>query len=371
MPLDRLNDDCGWDGGNVVPWPQGGYVAQQILPSYVDELEGFDGLDFESPNAKSLNRLNMETLTEFEALMLGELSTDVSSEDEIETVTTSTEDEAPFPFMELPLEIRMQVYRWLHLMTPITLTQFAPWYPNPVYRSYCVKPVTLEDKLNTLGDEPGTLVAKQTPRRPLLSPSRPHCCIPSAMLMASRQIYYESRHIPFLENEFVFVNWFASGLWAARTFIKGLQPWQHTMRYARLELLSRDLSGRYAEEWKELCEAWSTGLRGLRLKILSGGDMVGDVTAPRGVSWVVAGLPRKGAPAVRVRDAEGRVEGWVEKGLQRLRYLRCLEVELSVPDWDAAAKLDWCRCLEQAVNESKADTEPQVRVLCVERDARD
>ncbi|KAI2619029.1 hypothetical protein GGS26DRAFT_595718 [Hypomontagnella submonticulosa] len=370
MALDRIDDDSCWDGGKVVPWPQGGYVAQQILPSYVDELEGFDGLNFESPNAKTLNRLNMETLTEFEALMLGELSTDGSSEDEIETVTTSTEDEAPFPFMELPLEIRLQVYRWLHLMTPITLTQFAPWYPNPVYRSYHVKTVTLGDDINTLGVEPGALVASQIPK-PLLSPSRPHCCMPTAMLLASRQIYYETRQIPFLENEFVFVNWFASGLWAARTFTKGLRPWQHTMRYARLELLSRDLSGRHAEEWKELCKAWSTGLRGLRLKILSGGGASGGVAAARGVSWVVAGLPERGAPTVRVRDSEGRVEGWVEKGLKRLRYLRCLEVELSVPDWDDGAKLDWCRCLEQAVNEAKADTEPQVRVLCVERDARD
>lgn len=162
MALDRIDDDSCWDGGKVVPWPQGGYVAQQILPSYVDELEGFDGLNFESPNAKTLNRLNMETLTEFEALMLGELSTDGSSEDEIETVTTSTEDEAPFPFMELPLEIRLQVYRWLHLMTPITLTQFAPWYPNPVYRSYHVKTVTLGDDINTLGVEPGALVASRS-----------------------------------------------------------------------------------------------------------------------------------------------------------------------------------------------------------------
>lgn len=328
-----------------------------------------------------MEMVNRDALSDFEALMLGEISNDGCSDDDNDTASTSisSEDDGFFPFMELPQEIRLQVYHWLHLMTPIRLTQFAPWYPNPISRAYYVKPVTLDIGLGLPRCESGTLVLGETPRSmgvapgtpPLLSPCRPHCCMPTAMLRASKQIYLESRELPFLENEFVFVNWFASGLWAARSFIRGLRPWQtQTMRYARLELLSRDLSGRYADEWKELCESWASGLWGLRLKILSGGGG-GTSSTAGGVSWVVAGTPQKGAPMVQVRNEEGGAEEWIEKGLKRLKKLRCLEVELSVADWDVKAKLDWCRSLEEAVNERKTDGEPYVRVNCVEKEVRD
>ncbi|OTB01220.1 hypothetical protein M426DRAFT_64498 [Hypoxylon sp. CI-4A] len=303
--------------------------------------------------------------------MLGAISTDESSEDDtyFTTATSNSEDDTFFPFMELPLEIRLQVYRWLYLMTPIRLAQFAPWYPNPIKSAYHAKAVTLGSEdcgvLDTLdGISKPALVA------PLLCHDRPHCCMPTAVLRVSRQVYYESRQLPFLENEFVFVNWFASGLWAARLFIRGLRLWQmQTMRYVRLELLSRDLTGRYVEEWNDLCLAWKCGLRGLRLKILSGGGVTGIGTG--GVSWVVASSPQRGAPTVKIRDSEGNTEEWIEKGLKQLKRLRCLEVELSVADWDDKTKLDWCRSLEEAVNESKSDMERHVRVSCVERYVRD
>ncbi|KAI0839298.1 hypothetical protein F5Y06DRAFT_31680 [Hypoxylon sp. FL0890] len=361
MPRPQLNDDSGCQGGIVVPWGPTDCAAQQIVPSFVG-----GSVRPESTNIKSLNR---ENLSEFEALMLGEISNDGSSVGELDmdsATATSSEDESFFPFMELPFEIRLQVYRWLHLMNPIRLTQFAPWYPIPVNRAYFVKAVT-----PPLCDSDALEIPDETPRPiasavgPLLSPCRPYCCMPTAMLQASKQIYYESRQLPFRENEFVFVNWFASGLWAARSFIRGLRAWQtQTMRYARLELLSRDLSGRHVDEWKELCGAWATGLRGLRLKILAGGGSGTGV----GVSWVVAGSPQRGAPTVNVRDSDGKAELWIENGLKQLKRLRYLEVELSVADWDAQTKLEWCRCLEEAINESKADTEQQVRVRCVERE---
>ncbi|KAI1415091.1 hypothetical protein F5Y13DRAFT_12031 [Hypoxylon sp. FL1857] len=358
----QSDDDRDWHGGNVVPWGPTDCAAQQMVPSFVGE-----GINLDSANIKSLNR---ENLSEFEALMLGEISNDESSVGEMDmdsATATSSEDEAFFPFMELPFEIRLQVYRWLHLMNPIRLTQFAPWYPIPVNRAYFVKAVTLP-----LCDAGAPKIPDETPSPvasavgPLLSPCRPYCCMPTAMLQASKQIYYESRQLPFRENEFVFVNWFASGLWAARSFIRGLQVWQtQTMRYARLELLSRDLSGRHVDEWKELCGAWAAGLRGLRLKILGGGN---SAAGAGGVSWVVAGSPQKGAPTVNVRDLNGKAELWIENGLKQLKRLRYLEVELSVADWDATTKLDWCRSLEEAINEAKADTEQHVRVRCVERE---
>ncbi|KAI1374288.1 hypothetical protein F4677DRAFT_175773 [Hypoxylon crocopeplum] len=365
----KFDFDCNLDGGNVIPWAPSETTTQQIATNPIDSF-----FDFDSPNMKLLNR---ENLTEFEALMLGEVSNDGCSEDEMDSATTSTsssDEDSPFPFMDLPLEIRLQVYRWLHLMTPIRLTQFAPWYPNPVNRVYYVKAVTLDEEDSSRCDSHPLGVLDTIPRpikaSSLLSACRPHCCLPTDMLRTSKQIYHECRQLPFLENEFVFVNWFASGLWAARSFIRGLRSWQiQTMRYARLELLSRDLSGRYAEEWRELCESWAAGLKGLRLKILSGGGGSGAVVGT--VSWVVAGSPQKGAPTVDVRDADGNAEDWIENGLKQLKQLRCLEVELCVADWDDKDKLDWCRSLEEAVNESKSDMEQPIRVSCVEREARD
>ncbi|KAI1642644.1 uncharacterized protein F4817DRAFT_362079 [Daldinia loculata] len=360
-------DDCDWVGGNVTAWGLDHYSEQrEIATASVDNSE-FRSLKLEN--------LNKETLSDFEALMLGEISNDGCSEDEIDSATSS-EDEGFFPLMELPLEIRLQIYRWVHLMTPIQLTQFAPWYPNPVYHAYHVKAVALDTETDSPRHNfgvPKDLAGnqKQIAERPqLLSPYRPNCCMPTSILIANRQIYHESRHLPFLENEFVFVNWFTSGLWAARSFMKGLQPWQLTMRYARLELLSRDLMGRSLEDWRDLCGAWAPGLKGLRLKILSGGGG-GGTSATGGMSWVVAGPPQKGAPTVRIRDSDGRAAGWIETGLKLLKRLQRLEVELSVADWDARAKLEWCRSLEETVNESKADTEHHVRVCCVERIAQE
>ncbi|KAI1464396.1 uncharacterized protein F4812DRAFT_210516 [Daldinia caldariorum] len=370
MLLDQF-DDCDWVGRKIAAWGRAGDSFEQRENMTTPPNNPDDG------SLETTATLNKETLSDFESLMLGEMSNDGCSEDEMDSASSS-EDGGFFPFMELPLEIRLQIYRWVHLMTPVQLTQFAPWYPNPVYRAYHVRAVTTENDATTdpsLCSFGGSedIAGRQKPaaaeRSELLSPYRPNCCMPTSMLTANRQIYYESRDLPFLENEFVFVNWFTSGLWAARSFVKGMQPWQLTMRYARLELLSRDLIGRPLGDWRELCEAWAPGLKGLRLKILSGGG--GATSSTGGMSWVVAGPPQKGAPTVRVRDPDGSVAEWIGNGLRLLKRLRFLEVELSVADWDAGTKLEWCRSLEEAMNESKPDAERHVRVCCVERIAQE
>lgn len=183
--------------------------------------------------------------------------------------------------------------------------------------------------------------------------------VPAAFMSANKQIYSECREIPLVENEFIFVNWFASGLWAARSFVKSLQPWQQNkMRYVRLEVLSKDLTGGYEAEWQELCGLWSKGLRGMRLKILGGGGTFGD--------WAADGLPQKGAPVVEVNDSRGKLQHWVEHGLKSLKELRNLEVELVVADWSDGRKLEWCKILEEALSDMGAKTR-QVKVICVER----
>ncbi|KAI5865714.1 hypothetical protein GGS23DRAFT_616845 [Durotheca rogersii] len=408
-------DDSRWEGGTIVPWSRGDCIAQQVAPGPMDALNS-------EPNCAET--LSQEVLSEFEALMLGEVSNDGWSgygtgpaTPAMSASASSFDDETYFPFMDLPFEIRLQIYRWVYLMNPIRLTQFAPWCPNPLSRMYRVRAVVpnstppICDPLNMavaregLSEEdveepatedrqesrtrvatpssPSSVSPSPSPSSSLLSPWRPYCCIPTAVLQTSRQVYVESRCLPFLENEFVFVNWFSSGLWATRSFMRGLQPWQaQSMRYARLELLSRDLAGRLADEWRDVCAAWSGGLRGLRLKILGGNGGGGGGGAGNGSgggvgSWAVAGSPQRGAPTVRVRDAAGHPEAWIAGGLKRLRRLRRLEVELAVADWDDVAKVAWCRSLEEALNEPAAGADaadasatppPRVRVSCVERD---
>ncbi|KAI1454835.1 hypothetical protein F4805DRAFT_460342 [Annulohypoxylon moriforme] len=409
MIRNEFDNDYGWDGGNVVPWGSTQCEQYEKVKAAPDPV---DALDFESLSINSLNKENLSEFensefgtSDYEALMLAENSNDGSSEDEldidtstynsevetpesetsdfeklmragrscdggsevesdIETSTCSSEDDSFFPFMDLPPEIRQQIYHWIHLMNPIKLTQYAPWYPMPVQRGYFVKAVRAlpsdDNTLETLDEIPRSLATRTAP---LLSPWRPYACIPTSILRVSKQIYYESRELPFRNNEFAFVNWYVSGMRAAYSFIKGLQPWQRQkMHYARLELLSRDLAGLYVDEWRELCGAWSEGLMGLRLKILSSG------VGARG--WVVACSPERGAPTAEVRDEEGKTEEWIKNGLKQLKQLRFLEVEISAADWDDNAKLDWCRSLEEALNESKTEADQHVRVCCVER-ARD
>ncbi|KAI4869802.1 hypothetical protein F4820DRAFT_366855 [Hypoxylon rubiginosum] len=382
MLRDQLDDDSAFDGGNITPWgPRIGLSRIGISATYPTTSVFATNFDCKSLTMESLN-------FDFEAFMMEGGSCYGRAKGGRELTATSSGNETPFPFMDLPLEIRLEVYHWIHLMTPIGPTQSKPWYRNPANGAYYVKSVTLDSEEapeaseapEVLDDAPRPKSSSSTSALPLLLPCRPHCYMPTAMLRANKQIYYETRELPFLENEFVFVNWFTSGPWAARSFMRGLQPWQReTMRYARLELLSRDLSEKHSKEWTELCESWAPGLRGLRLKILNGGgggggaDGEGGVfgigtTVSGGLSWAVVGLPQRDAPPVQIRNEEGRMESWIEKGLKHLRQLRYLEIELAIADWDDKTKLEWCEDLEVAVNESKLDMEPYVRVSCVEKE---
>jgi hypothetical protein len=213
----------------------------------------------------------------------------------------------------------------------------------------------------------------------LLSPYRPLSGLPSALLRTSRQVYAESRLVPFHGNEFVFVNWFSSGLWAARAFTKGLRPWQREeLRHARLELLARDLSGNGLKEWRDLCALWSNGLRSLRLKILVGGGIYGahfgDGEMPTAateraldIRELVAGGGPTSEFGARPETGAGSGSEWVRSGLKQLAALRTLEVELCVKEWSATRRLAWCAALEDVINEDRLPGEARVRVVCVEK----
>ncbi|KAL2684786.1 hypothetical protein Neosp_005875 [[Neocosmospora] mangrovei] len=136
--------------------------------------------------------------------------------------------ERKLTLLSLPLEIRLHIYHWLHLMSPVRHAQLAPWYPTPVHCQYILRP--LDHILRPLDHE----AEPDGEAKGLLSPYRPLSGLPTSLLRANSQIYHEARLIPFSQNEFVFVNWFASGLWAARAFTRALAPWQRgALRWRR------------------------------------------------------------------------------------------------------------------------------------------
>jgi hypothetical protein len=276
--------------------------------------------------------------------------------------SSDTEDESERPrgpnLLDLPLEIRLQIYHWLLLLGPLKHAQLAPWYPTPTYSAYYVGLV--QPSRSDSDDEAESSIS--TPPAPkLLCPDRPVCGLPTALLRASKQIYEEARDIPFSENEFVFVNWFSSGLWAARAFTRPLAQWQKdATRYIRIELLARDFTGAGLQEWVALCEAWSVNLRGLRIKILIGGGIIEPA-----VSFAeLNGTPESDAVNIFC-DPEPR-PAWIREGLDKLRSISTIEVELASLDWDGDKKIQWCAALERMLD-ADADRQQKVKVLCVSK----
>lgn len=250
-------------------------------------------------------------------------------------------------FLSLPLEIRLHIYHWLHLMCPVRHAQLAPWYPTPVHCQYILQTVdtdtsSKEDKANR--DEQNDLG--------LLSPYRPLSGLPTSLLRTNRQIYSEARLLPFTQNEFVFVNWFASGLWAARAFTRALAPWQRgSLRYVRLEVLARDVvvGGAGREEWRALCTEWASGVRGLRMKMVLGAS-----------TSVVTG-PAFGGGVGRRAEAARR---WVGEGLALMERLERVEMEVVAREMSDLDKLEWCETLQAELREAGLG---RIVVVCTEK----
>ncbi|KAM0430527.1 hypothetical protein ACHAPT_005876 [Fusarium lateritium] len=246
-------------------------------------------------------------------------------------------------FLSLPLEIRLHIYHWLHLMSPVRHAQLAPWYPTPVHCQYILRPLDHEAAMYNTGD------GSEAPG--LLSPFRPLSGLPTSLLRANSQVYHEARLIPFSQNEFVFVNWFASGLWAARAFTRALAPWQRAaLRYVRLEVLARDVvvGGAGREEWRALCGEWASGVRGLRMKMVLGASTA-----------TVAG-PSNGVVGPRSEAARR----WVGEGLGLIRRLERVEMEVVARGMSDEEKLSWCGRLE---GDLRAGGLARVVVVCTEK----
>ncbi|KAK1972273.1 hypothetical protein LY78DRAFT_676264 [Colletotrichum sublineola] len=170
-------------------------------------------------------------------------------------------------------------------------------------------------------------------------------------MCTSKQVYNECRTLPLHTNEFVFVNWFSSGLWAARAFTRGLNPWQRDeMRFVRLEMLGRDFTG---PELKEL-------------KVLVGGGLSEPTVTFAALDGNAEAQALGLVPGTATRREP--VPEWIEEGLKRMRALRRLEVELTVLDWGDDEKIAWCVELGRILNDERLETgRERVVVRCVER----
>lgn len=274
-------------------------------------------------------------------------------------------------FLCLPLEIRMHIYEFVHLTNPAPFLKSKSLYPMPKPGRCLLKPLVNEETRDTSSDASSSSSSSASRLR-LLPSNRPSSGLPTALLLVSKQVYNEARQVPLMNNEFIYVNWFSSGVWAAHFFTRHLRPWQSdAIRFVRLEMLATELAddGHGIHRWTDVCEKWSRGLRGLRLRVVGG-------KGP-GILPVKPALTAQMWPSTetteeeREKDERARREfgreipcrAWVTDGLAKLRALDQLEVEMVLPQWSAKEKLAWCARLQEVLREIGMRT----TVVCVER----
>lgn len=268
----------------------------------------------------------------------------IKPQQNIEQIRIDCDRMAHTSFLDLPCEIRLQIYHLVYLSSAVPNQRIAPYISIPNYVARAVFP----------GPGTSTRGPATPPETRLLSSQRLWCYIPTSLLQSCRQIYHEARSIPFYENEFHFVNWFVLALETAVGFSEGLKPWQRAeWRYVRLEVYAEDISREdlHAAEWTKLCGGWK-GLRGLRLTL----NMDGHGSH----------CQQQGKRALRDvwELVDGRT-GWISQGLGRLDELQQLEVELSDERLTSREKVRWCGLLQELLRASSGRN--HVLVGCIER----
>jgi hypothetical protein len=268
--------------------------------------------------------------------------------------------------LDLPYELRLKIYHLVHLSSPVR-PNLAPWSLIPQSRAHIVEAVMTEEQGASSDDgddndhtKPGLrfrwLSGQQNSRLRLLSPHRPFCTMPRSLLQTCHQVYTEARMIPFHENEFVFLDWFVSGLNSATVCISVLRPWQReALRYLRLEVNVNGLEVHPTGDsagWVRLC-GYLKGLEGLRLSAkMQGGsrgnacDMVQSFDTPELVPM-------------------GQGPCWIAEGLRKLERLRQLEVDLDYSNWTDRKKVEWCAKLQEMLLASHEAA--RVLVVCVKK----
>lgn len=285
----------------------------------------------------------------------------VSQRQQTPSAASPCAQESRISFLDLPCEVRLQIYHLVHLSSPVQQPQLAPWYPNPSLTTHGAHLIVLDDE------------AHEDASRRGLSHQRPFCRIPTALLQTCQQVHAEACTIPFHTNGFAFDSLFSSGLASALAFTRGRRPWQRdSMRFVRLEVSAREVlmktarAGTRFADWVQVCEYWSCGLRELRLVVRTEGE--GATYEARG-----AGQGRVGEEVdedEKLGDAWALVDGeteWIRQGLGRLAALRRLEVELADVRWTRGDKVRWRGRLRASLLSCTARGRTDVEVVCVER----
>lgn len=139
--------------------------------------------------------------------------------------------------------------------------------------------------------------------------------------------------MPFHNNEFVYRNWFSSGVVKASIIIgEVLQPWQrNAMRSARVETMPSDLHNESGlRAWRELSKSWANGLRELAIVI----QVCKEQTSRIGTT-------------TKLDDLLGEPSGWALHGnWATMRAMERLEIELDTPACPKSDKLAWCAQLQ-------------------------
>ncbi|KIH94365.1 hypothetical protein SPBR_05872 [Sporothrix brasiliensis 5110] len=259
---------------------------------------------WKSPDGDYTGETDVKTLTSHEASLPSHTEADTQPQEIGSSYTRTQISPAPLvsqehaPLLHLPLEIRLQIYRWVLLLSTVDRkpgsTATAATTTNDSAMSvsstlfHCMPPYFFDSPqhfgpgdgimfmnmfasnehqrplhFRRLRPKPPTNETPQEDHRdqkstvfddvPLLASYRPvGRALPVGLLVSCRQVYREARTIAFETSEFVFVRLFCSGLSTAHSFIvlgsqsypgnvgggiPLLQPWQRDcLRHVRLEL---------------------------------------------------------------------------------------------------------------------------------------
>jgi hypothetical protein len=311
--------------------------------------------------------------------------------------------------LTIPLEIRHHIYNYVLVSHPIRHAHLSPNInqtaaKNEEFQSSMLRPQNISFPIPAYCTLRTTFTSSSTPNAPETHPrviSRVHHTrstkiqgkIPTALLSSCRQIFSETRMLPFHENYFTFVNWLWSGVYAARKFTRGLRPWQSdAMRSTGVEVLGRDLcvngmlrhggsgrtGGKGVGEWMELCGLWS-GVWGLSLRIK--GSVLqrwsGEVDENKGWNGQGSGklseeemADAKERERLRDRSILNVEMEWVIDGLRRMKSLRWIELEIEDEDVERYDKLAFCRALEVTLTQLRNRDDGwqgDVKVVFIER----
>lgn len=197
--------------------------------------------------------------------------------------------------------------------------------------------------------------------------------IPTGLLACCRQVYNETRRVPFEQNTFIFVNWWWSGIFCAVSFTRSLEPWQaSSLRHVQLEALARDLWRERGEiktggvdAFIEACGLWS-GVRVLKI-ILKGAVLVDEAKwgVGEGSAITDSSTGADGSADQNKDESQTKSEAekwrtsnavldvnkdWITRGILSLHSLRTLEIAIEDEEVPRSHKLSFCSTLSSLFN---------------------